>query len=201
MVKMLAFAALFHIQVVFWTCISVGFALEVPNIISGWRKHQPNIVVFVDPLDDYGATSEVRTTCASLGLRVVNMWSPQVSLKLLSYLEQSGETTMELAGVSVDINDIIDGTYTAPLLYESNDVEHRGDTSTSSESPNKDDRYAYATDQAMAWLTHQEINVTEVLGVICESDVGLRTAEEFAASLLLPTANSRCEVGFQHDFR
>ena len=203
MVKMLAFTALFHIRVVFWTCFYVGIALDVPNIVSGWRKHQPNIVVFVDPLDDYGATSEVRTTCASLGLRVVNMWSPQVSRKLLSYLEQSGEVTIELAGVSVDINDILDGTYTAPLLYQSNDAEHHGEASISSESsndssesPNEVDRYTQATDQAMAWLTHQDINVTEVLGVVCESDVGLRTAEEFAASLLLPTANSRCEVVF-----
>ena len=193
---MLAVAALFHIQVVFWTCFYVGIALEVPNIVSGWRKHRPNIVVFVDPLDDYGATSEVRTTCAALGLRVVNMWSPQVSRKLLSYLEQSGEVTIELAGVSVDINDILDGTYTAPLLYQSNDVEHRDDTSTSSEPSNEGDRYTYATDQALTWLAHQDINVTEVLGVVCESDVGLRTAEEFAASLLLPTANPRCEVGF-----
>lgn len=233
---MLRFGVVFHTWIVFWTCLYVGSALEVPNFVSGWRKHRrASIVVFVDPLDDFGATSEVRATCAALGLRVVNMWSPQVARKLLSYLEQMSEddtdgtnnagpvVSMELAGVSVDIQDILDGTYTAPLLYqddvesdafmtmESTDDDDRSDKDTSTPTPstsdnhassktkttqndNQDSRYAHAGDQALAWLTHQGINVTEVVGVVCESDVGLRTAEEFAASLRLPTANPRCEV-------
>jgi len=196
-VKMVCFRYTFHVWVYIWTYIDVGFALEVPNIVTAWRKPRLSAtVVFVDPLDDYGATSEVRATCASLGLRVVNMWSPQVSRKLLSYLEQTGEATMELAGVAVDVNDILDGTYTAPLLYQ-DDIESEDDSSISSESldnVNKGDRYADATNHALTWLANRDINVTEVLGVVCESDVGLRTAEEFAASLSLPTANPRCEV-------
>ena len=92
-VKMLPFGIVFYPWVVLWTYVYIGNSLEVPSIVSGWRKHarRPSIVVFVDPLDDYGATSEVRATCAALGLRVVNMWSPQVARKLLSYLEQMGE--------------------------------------------------------------------------------------------------------------
>ena len=191
---MVSFRLIFHVWVYIWSFFDVGFALEVPNIVTSWRKSRPSsTVVFVDPLDDYGATSEVRATCASLGLRVVNMWSPQVSRKLLSYLEQTGEATMELAGVAVDVNDILDGTYTAPLLYQ-DDSESEGDASTSTESLGEDDRFTCATDEALAWLANRDINVTEVLGVVCESDVGLRTAEEFAASLSLPTANPRCEV-------
>ena len=95
------------------------------------------------------------------------------------------------------------GTYIAPLLYQ-DDVQQEDDddatTSTTTNSLNNAstgsiDKYTHARDEALAWLTHRGISdVTEVLGVVCESDVGLRTAEEFAASLQLPTANPRCEV-------
>ena len=93
----------------------------------------------------------------------------------------------------------------APLLYQDQeDAEPKDDADAPTTTNSLNDasidsintsKYTHARDEALAWLTHRGISdVTEVLGVVCESDVGLRTAEEFAASLQLPTANPRCEV-------
>lgn len=121
----------------------------------------PTTLIFVDPLDDFGASTTVRETCAVQGLRVVNMWSPQVAQKILDHAA-AHDGASPLA--HVDVDDVVAGT--APPLDTPEDV--------------------------VTWLDRRGVagGVAAVLGVVCESDVGLRTAETAAALLALPTANA-----------
>jgi len=121
----------------------------------------PTTLLFVDPLDDFGASTTVRETCAMQGLRVVNMWSPQVAQKILDHAA-AHDGASPLA--HVDVDDVVAGT--APPLDTPEDVA--------------------------TWLDRRGVagGAAAVLGVVCESDVGLRTAETAAALLALPTANA-----------
>jgi hypothetical protein len=121
----------------------------------------PTTLIFVDPLDDFGASTTVRETCAVQGLRVVNMWSPQVAQKILDHAA-AHDGASPLA--HVDVDDVVAGT--APPLDTPEDVA--------------------------TWLDRRGVvgGAAAVLGVVCESDVGLRTAETAAALLDLPTANA-----------
>ena len=48
-------------------------------------------------------------------------------------------------------------------------------------------------ENALNWLKAHSASVTDVCGVLCESDTGLRTAEEFVNDINLATSNGICE--------
>jgi len=130
--------------------------------------------IFVDPLDDFGQTSTVRERCGELGIDVVTMWSPSVARILLEQAEQQGQLSpVDGEDLSAYIADVIKGT--APRLVNTDELT--------------------AEEIALNWLKRHGVNdINNILGVICESDIGLKTSEEFSYILQLSTTNNKCEA-------
>ena len=201
------------VTVTAWGSLAPVFSLQ--RLFNDHQPpHLPSTIVFVDPLDDYGQTTAVREICEELGLRIVEMWSPQVSRKILA--QQDDDGSLVINGEVIDPAAIV--TSTAPVLptppylssqsppesqseqgsqsasesaSESSETEAEAEAEAAAEAAAAE---AEATAVARAWLTSHGVALTDVLGVVCESDVGLKTAEEFSSALRLPTANGRCEA-------
>jgi len=149
---------------------------SVISIISTSPNDKRSRFIFVDPLNEYGSTEVVLQRCKDYNVDCIPMYSPTTAKNLINNLINNVDDDET---IEEKIRNIKESTYPNDgqdiSTWLSNNWKKRVSSSDYEPIVDNDDS--------------SNVNSEDIIGVLCESDCGLRVSELASSELKLPSSN------------